>query len=200
MMKKIYLALMCMAAVTMFTACGGGSKKSADGTAETRTETKAVAKASNLDVGDRYAFAGLASADVVPPFAREISDVKDNHTKLPSATTFFGFGKDRAPFSEKEYNDYAQKLFGKIKSIAENGKVYREGALGQLAKGEEVTELGKMILLSNESEIFSFIYKYDERWYGLDMRFRKSFDGKTEGTFCINVSCKTFLDNLIPED
>lgn len=40
-MKKTILALACMAAATLFTACGGGSKKSADGTAETKTETKA---------------------------------------------------------------------------------------------------------------------------------------------------------------
>lgn len=36
-MKKIYLALMCMAAVTMFTACGGNAnKKAVDGTTDTR--------------------------------------------------------------------------------------------------------------------------------------------------------------------
>lgn len=34
-MKKTILALACMAAVTMFAACGGGSKKSADGTTKT---------------------------------------------------------------------------------------------------------------------------------------------------------------------
>lgn len=45
-MKKIYLALMCMAAVTMFTACGGGNsnKKTADGKAEAKTEAKSDSK------------------------------------------------------------------------------------------------------------------------------------------------------------
>ena len=39
-MKKVFIALMCMATVAMFTACGGGTanKKAADGKAETKTE------------------------------------------------------------------------------------------------------------------------------------------------------------------
>lgn len=49
-MKKIFLALMCMASVAMFTACGGGNvnKKTAD----EKAETKAEAKAGLFDIND----------------------------------------------------------------------------------------------------------------------------------------------------
>ena len=69
-MKKVFLSMVCMASLVIMTACGGGGNTNKDATGETaevKKEAKA-AKSSNLSVGERYAFAGLASTDIVPSF------------------------------------------------------------------------------------------------------------------------------------
>ncbi|MBQ4502649.1 MAG: hypothetical protein II986_03110, partial [Alistipes sp.] len=113
-MKRAFLSMVCMVSLVMMTACGGGGnakKDGSEGTAEVKKEAKTT-KSSNLSVGERYAFAGLTSADIVPSFGREITDSNDTDANgVTKATTFFGYGDDREPFSDKVYDEYCRKLF-----------------------------------------------------------------------------------------
>ena len=192
-MKKVFITIMCLASLVLMTACGGNNtNKNASGeTAEVKTEAKAT-KSSNLSVGERYAFAGLSSADIVPSFGREITDSNDTDANgVTKATTFFGYGDDREPFSDKVYNEYCRKLFAKLKSLSEDGKLYKVNTLDYKVR-DEVSELGEMKKWGKDGATFCFAYPYNGQWVLANVKYRKSFSGKTEGTYGLDIHVQTF--------
>ena len=192
-MKKVFITIMCLASLVLMTACGGNNtNKNASGeTAEVKKEAKAT-KSSNLSVGERYAFAGLSSADIVPSFGREITDSNDTDANgVTKATTFFGYGDDREPFSDKVYDEYCRKLFAKLKSLSEDGKLYKVNTLDFKVR-EEVAELGEMKKWGNDGATFCFAYPYKGEWVLANVKYRKSFSGKTEGTYGLDIHVQTF--------
>ena len=192
-MKNIFLSIMCMASLVIMTACGGGNAKKdgSEGTAEVKKEAKAT-KSSNLSVGERYAFAGLSSDDIVPSFGREITDSNDTDANgVTKAITFFGYGNDREPFSDKVYDEYCRKLFAKLKSLSEDGKLYDVNTLDFKVR-EEVAELGEMKKWGNDGASFCFAYPYKGEWVLASVKFGKSFSGKTEGTYGLDIHVQTF--------
>ena len=192
-MKNVFLSIMCMASLVIITACGGNNtNKNASGeTAEVKKEAKAT-KSSNLSVGERYAFAGLSSADIVPSFGREITDSKDTDANgVTKAITFFGYGNDREPFSDKVYDEYCRKLFAKLKSLSEDGKLYKVNTLDFKVR-EEVAELGEMKKWGKDGATFCFAYPYNGQWVLANVKYRKSFSGKTEGTYGLDIHVQTF--------
>ena len=193
-MKKVFLSMVCMASLVIMTACGGGGNTNKDATGETaevKKEAKA-AKSSNLSVGERYAFAGLASTDIVPSFGREITDSKDTDANgVTKAITFFGYGNDREPFSDKVYDEYCRNLFAKLKSLSEDGKLYKVNTLDFKVR-EEVAELGEMKKWGNDGASFCFAYPYNGQWVLANVKYRKSFSGKTEGTYGLDIHVQTF--------
>lgn len=193
-MKKVFLSMVCMASLVIMTACGGGGNTNKDATGETaevKKEAKA-AKSSNLSVGERYAFAGLASTDIVPSFGREITDSNDTDANgVTKATTFFGYGDDREPFSDKVYDEYCRKLFAKLKSLSEDGKLYKVNTLDYKVR-DEVSELGEMKKWGKDGATFCFAYPYNGQWVLANVKYRKSFSGKTEGTYGLDIHVQTF--------
>ena len=192
-MKKVFITIMCLASLVLMTACGGGNAKKdgSEGTAEVKKEEKAT-KSSNLSVGERYAFAGLSSDDIVPSFGREITDSKDTDANgVTKAITFFGYGNDREPFSDKVYDEYCRKLFAKLKSLSEDGKLYKVNTLDFKVR-EEVAELGEMKKWGNDGASFCFVYPYKGEWVLASVKFGKSFSGKTEGTYGLDIHVQTF--------
>ena len=192
-MKKVFITIMCLASLVLMTACGGNNtNKNASGeTAEVKKEAKAT-KSSNLSVGERYAFAGLSSADIVPSFGREITDSKDTDANgVTKAITFFGYGNDREPFSDKVYDEYCRNLFAKLKSLSEDGKLYKVNTLDFKVR-EEVAELGEMKKWGNDGASFCFAYPYKGEWVLASVKFGKSFSGKTEGTYGLDIHVQTF--------
>lgn len=192
-MKKVFITIMCLASLVLMTACGGGNAKKdgSEGTAEVKKEAKTT-KSSNLSVGERYAFAGLTSADIVPSFGREITDSNDTDANgVTKATTFFGYGDDREPFSDKVYDEYCRKLFAKLKSLSEDGKLYKVNTLDFKVR-EEVAELGEMKKWGKDGATFCFAYPYNGQWVLANVKYRKSFSGKTEGTYGLDIHIQTF--------
>ena len=192
-MKKVFITMMCMASLVIMTACGGGNAKKdgSEGTAEVKKEAKAT-KSSNLSVGERYAFAGLSSDDIVPSFGREITDSKDTDANgVTKAITFFGYGNDREPFSDKVYDEYCRKLFAKLKSLSEDGKLYKVNTLDYKVR-DEVSELGEMKKWGKDGATFCFAYPYNGQWVLANVKYRKSFSGKTEGTYGLDIHVQTF--------
>ena len=182
-----------MASLVIITACGGNNtNKNASGeTAEVKKEAKAT-KSSNLSVGERYAFAGLSSADIVPSFGREITDSNDTDANgVTKAITFFGYGNDREPFSDKVYDEYCRNLFAKLKSLSEDGKLYKVNTLDFKVR-EEVAELGEMKKWGKDGATFCFAYPYNGQWVLANVKYRKSFSGKTEGTYGLDIHVQTF--------
>ena len=192
-MKKVFIAIMCLASLVLMTACGGGNAKKdgSEGTAEVKKEAKTT-KSSNLSVGERYAFAGLTSADIVPNFGREITDSNDTDANgVTKATTFFGYGDDREPFSDKVYDEYCRKLFAKLKLLSEDGKLYKVNTLDYKVR-DEVSELGEMKKWGKDGATFCFAYPYNGQWVLANVKYRKSFSGKTEGTYGLDIHVQTF--------
>ena len=192
-MKKVFITVMCLASLVLMTACGGGNAKKdgSEGTAEVKKEAKTT-KSSNLSVGERYAFAGLSSADIVPSFGREITDSKDTDANgVTKAITFFGYGNDREPFSDKVYDEYCRNLFAKLKSLSEDGKLYKVNTLDFKVR-EEVAELGEMKKWGKDGATFCFAYPYNGQWVLANVKYRKSFSGKTEGTYGLDIHVQTF--------
>ena len=192
-MKKVFITIMCLASLVLMTACGGGNAKKdgSEGSAEVKKEAKTT-KSSNLSVGERYAFAGLTSADIVPNFGREITDSNDTDANgVTKATTFFGYGDDREPFSDKVYDEYCCKLFAKLKSLSEDGKLYKVNTLDYKVR-DEVSELGEMKKWGKDGATFCFAYPYNGQWVLANVKYRKSFSGKTEGTYGLDIHVQTF--------
>ncbi len=192
-MKKVFITMMCMASLVIMTACGGNNtnKDTSGETAEVKKEAKAT-KSSNLSVGERYAFAGLSSDDIVPSFGREITDSKDTDANgVTKAITFFGYGNDREPFSDKVYDEYCRKLFAKLKSLSEDGKLYKVNTLDYKVR-DEVSELGEMKKWGKDGATFCFAYPYNGQWVLANVKYRKSFSGKTEGTYGLDIHVQTF--------
>lgn len=133
-MKKIYLALMCMAGFTLMTACGGKSENKGGETAnEENAEQNAEADATvdadsptakfEAALKDCY---GLTFDQVKPDFA--ISE-----TNKQGASMFYGETRnadakanllkaDGTDVTQEEFNAYATKMYNLTKSISQDGK------------------------------------------------------------------------------
>lgn len=151
-----------------------------------------IAVAASVSVGDRYAFAGFSSGDIVPDFAKEISDFNDSDAnRVTKAVTFFGFGGDREPFSDKVFTDYGKKVFAKMKTLSTDGKVYKTDTISWKI-GAEVADVGDMKKWGKGSGTFCYAYPYNNTWVMVKIAYRKSFSGKTEGMYGLDVTCQTF--------
>ena len=182
--------LIALAIGLLLVSCGGGSSnQQQNGSAS--TETKTTAKASKLDVGERYAFAGLASKYIVPSFANEITEAVDvTEGMLIQADTYFGFGSNRDAFSDAQYIAYAKQLFAQIKAIADDGKVFKYSGLGSTVLDEEVSDPGNMVRINGGGDSFRFAYKFKGTWITINMKFGKSFYGKANDIFALTVFCQ----------
>ena len=131
-MKKIYLALMCMAGFTLMTACGGktenkGGEAASEEKAEQKDEPSAkvdadspIAKFESV-LKNTY---GLTYDQIKPDFA--ISETNKQGTVM-----FYGDREDAkasllkadgTDVTQEEFNAYATKIYNLTKSISQDGK------------------------------------------------------------------------------
>ena len=134
-MKKIYLALMCMASLAMTTACGG-DKKNADVPNEKMSAEEAVEVAEQVTAQAEGVAKCAATLDkawgiqlkqVEPNF--DFAEVTEGWDK------FMGNGvnsahavykkKDGSAISEEEFRAWAEKIFALTKSLTTEGKNIR---------------------------------------------------------------------------
>lgn len=124
---------------------------------------KAEAKG-DVNIGDRFAFAGLKSEDLVPSFAIEISELENSergdNPKKDSVYLYTGTNKD--VITTDQLNDYFSKLYQTVKGAADDGKVYKGGAFGDTKLGEEITEL---IKVDKSFGDYSCLFKHEGVWY-----------------------------------
>lgn len=131
-MKRIYLALMCMASLLMMTACGG-DKKSADVPGEKMSAEEAVEtarKASEAMSGIEKCAAtlekgwGIQLKQIEPDF--EFAEVTEGWDKFEgngvnSAAAVYQ-KKDGSAITAEEFKAWASKLFALTKSLSSEGK------------------------------------------------------------------------------
>ncbi len=130
-MKKIYLAMMCMAGLTMMTACGGEKKTGEPVSAEEAVEAAVEASAEMSGV-DKCAATlesvwGIKIAQVQPDF--EYAEVTEGWDKFQSNGVNNAYAvykkKDGSAISKEEFRAWAEKIYALTKSLSAEGKNIR---------------------------------------------------------------------------
>lgn len=130
-MKKIYLAMMCMAGLTMMTACGGEKKTGEPISAEEAVEAAVEASAEMSGV-DKCAATlesvwGIKIAQVQPDF--EYAEVTEGWDKFQSNGVNNAYAvykkKDGSAISKEEFRAWAEKIYALTKSLSAEGKNIR---------------------------------------------------------------------------
>lgn len=104
-------------------------------------QNKALEKA----LGDKFAFAGLETAKLVPAFATEISDLKTDprsESKPMKDETFFYSGSDITKIPAAKVQAYLQNLYAAVKKAADGGVVYKAKGYAGDQRGEKWIGVG----------------------------------------------------------
>ncbi len=132
-MKKIYLALMCMASLAILTACGGGGSQAKSEEEkvveklEAAFETGVFGERTKKAAQEAYKGIDLTVGDVEPGFAYlEVDTVKTYRGVVYrgnfEASTVF-IKQDMTDVTRDEFDAYVRKIYGVTQGIADNGKV-----------------------------------------------------------------------------
>ena len=173
-MKKIYLALMCMASLTIVMACGSGnaSKNNAEATADSEaTEQVAEQGKAFNDMNGVEKCAeilkknfNLALADIQPDIEfteqTEGYDHFDGNT-TPSATAVYQ-KKDGTAFTADEYKAWVGKIYEQTKKLSQDGKNV-EGA----AYVETAAEAMKEKSLDDAIRLGEWNFRKDGKFYAV---------------------------------
>lgn len=139
-MRKIYLALVCMAGFALMTACGGGDKKATGESSESekteesaevkeKTETKTEAKAPGIEkcAATLEKGWGIKLKQIEPDFAFvEVTEGWDKFEGNGANSAAAVYKKeDGSAISQDEFKAWAEKLFSLTMSLAEDGKNIR---------------------------------------------------------------------------
>ena len=145
----------------------------------------------DLDLGDKFAFAGLDSNKLVPSFAIEISEQKTNtrsEERPMKDEVIFYTGTTTKVVSPETLTAYLQQVYEAAKEAATDGHVYKSGSLGDTRIGEEILEA-----TDKSYAYFACLYKYNDKWFRLsvshklqDRKFVKEYPEKYIGV-CVSV-------------
>ena len=128
-MKKIYLALMCMASLAIVAACGGGNANKGGEAAESEnTEQKAEAGQATADVENPTMAQCFAQFDMdVSKIMIGGGEVKeDGHIKKKAIQCDASYFEKFADGIDREKAEaWKQQVFDYCKSIAKDGKIYQ---------------------------------------------------------------------------
>ena len=172
-MKKIYLALMCMASLAIFTACGGGnaSKNNTEAPADGEAAQEQVAEQGKAfeDMNGVEKCAeilkqnfNLTLADIQPDI--EFTEQMEGYDhfdgdKIPSATAVYQ-KKDGTAFTEDEYKAWVGKIYEQTKKLSQDGKNV-EGA----AYVETAAEAMKEKSLDDAIRLHEWSFRKDGKFY-----------------------------------
>ena len=104
-------------------------------------QNKALEKA----LGDKFAFAGLETAKLVPAFATEISDLKTDprsESKPMKDEAFFYSGSDITKIPVAKVQAYLQNVYAAVKKAADGGVVYKAKGYAGDQRGEKWIGVG----------------------------------------------------------
>ncbi len=136
----------------------------ANNASEQKTEAvKALAKG-DVNIGDRFMFAGLKSEDLVPDFVIEISELEKpesgDNPKMDSVYLYTGTNKN--VITKEQLNQYFSKLHQVLKGASDDGKVYNGGTFGDTKRGDELVEHRAIDKTIGD---YSCLFKHEGVWY-----------------------------------
>ena len=160
-MKKV---LFLIAVTAMVLSCGGNNQKKASQGAQ-NDKTEAPATKGKLSIGDKFAFAGLESDQLVPGFAIELSELATNprsEAKPMKDEAFFYTGPDITAIPAAKVQAYLQKVYAAVKKAADNGVVYYQKGMFDNQRGEEAKEAP---VTDKPAASVMYLYQHDGTWF-----------------------------------
>lgn len=177
----IYLIIMkqiiSLASVLLVLASCGNGTPAANSNEETQTTTEETTvettKASSIELGDKFAFAGLNTDQLVPSFAKEVSETEKSLDTDVCRGVYLYVGDNVDVVAPEELNKWFSAVYDAAKAASDDGKIYTPGAFGDTQRGAEIT--GPVVTDKKFGE-FSCIYKHDGVWYRFDASHKVQHD------------------------
>ena len=157
MKKNLFLALMCIASLTIVTACGNGSSSKSNSKNTGKDETSAKVENAVKDVKDRVGIEqaaywldktfSLKLADVSPAFENEALENGVDGCMGNSGGGIVSFvKKDGTPITEDEFKAYVTKIYPLVQKCSPTGKIHK----GQGKNQDNSPEVQKQELTLDE--------------------------------------------------
>ena len=157
-------------------------------------------KALEKTLGDKFAFAGLESDQLVPDFAVELSELETDprsESKPMKDEVFFYTGPNITAIPAAKVQAYLQKVYSAVKKAADGGVIYK-------AKGISGDELGEQITTPPTTDkpaaTVMYLYQYDGTWFNITVghkayfrKFKKDYGEKFIG---VGVNVKEMLGEV----
>ncbi|MBO4469979.1 MAG: hypothetical protein J5740_06300 [Bacteroidales bacterium] len=151
-------------------------------------------------LGNKFAFAGLDSDQLVPAFAIEQSELKTDprsESKPMKDEAFFYTGQDITKIPAAKVEAYLQQVYKAVKKAADGGKVYK-------AKGYAGDQLGEEITTPPTAEkpaaTVMYLYQHDGVWFNISVghkayfrKFKKDYGEKWIG---VGITVKEMLGTV----
>lgn len=157
MKKNLFLALMCIASLTIVTACGNGSSSKSNSKNTGKDETSAKVENAVKDVKDMVGIEqaaywldktfSLKLADVSPAFENEALENGVDGCMGNSGGGIVSFvKKDGTPITEDEFKAYVTKIYPLVQKCSPTGKIHK----GQGKNQDNSPEVQKQELTLDE--------------------------------------------------
>lgn len=159
-------------------------------------QNKALEKA----LGDKFAFAGLETAKLVPAFAIEQSELKTNprsESKPMKDEAFFYTGADISKIPAAKVQAYLQNVYAAVKKAADGGKVYKAKGVSGDQLGEEVTAAPTT---DKPAATVMYLYRHNGVWFNISVGhkayFRKFTKDYGEKWIGVGITVKEMLGEV----
>ena len=134
--------------------------------------------AANLDFGDRFAFAGLESAKLVPPTGVEILErqvpVRNMDQRPIKDAVYVYIGEEKGTVSVSQMNAYSAQVFQACKAASNDGKVYKEPSYGDTKLMGELTEPK---VFEKAYGTAKYLIKHGDRWFTVHVGYGSDYGG-----------------------
>ena len=179
-MKKVF-ALFAAAAIML--PCGGNGQNGTNG------NDINGGSGAKISIGDKFAFAGLESAQLVPDFAIELSELKTDprsESKPLKDEVFFYTGPNITAIPAAKVQAYLQQVYYAVKKAADGGVVYYQKGVFDNQRGEEVKQAPTT---DKPAASVMYLYQHDGMWFYISAghkayfrKFKKDYGEKFIGT------------------
>lgn len=138
----------------------------------------ALMAAPKFDFGDRFAFAGLESAKLVPPSGVEILERKvpvRDMSQRPVKDAVYIYQSDvKDAITVDQLNAFVAQVFAACKAASNDGKVYKEPSYGDTKLVGEMTEPK---VFAKPSGTLRCVYKYGDKWFSVHAGYSTDYGG-----------------------
>ena len=145
-MKKITVLFLC-AALLAAASCGNNSNNNKGKSEEPKAATKAEA-GKKMDIGDKFAFAGLESSKLVPACAKEISEMETpvrSESRPMKDAAYFYTGTTSTDITIEQLDEFLATAYDAARAAASDGKVYKRGSYGDVLPYRKARQTGREV-------------------------------------------------------